>query len=289
MFAGSMVALVTPFCNNLIDRVALGNLIEKQISSGINSILVCGTTGEGTLLSAEERKEVILRAIEVSNGRAPVVVGCSAHRTSDAINLIKQAEELEADGVLVSTPYYVIPTQEGIFNHFAKIHENTDIPIIMYNNPTRCSVNMSVEIILRLAKLERIVGLKDSNTDLSRVSLIREKNRELVLLSGDDASIVGYLANGGDGAVSVVANVAPTFVKVLVSAWRVENVKMMQKVSFRLAPFNEVLFLEPNPILVKYILSKIGGIQNELRPPLTEASKAMMDLLDKELPVKDFY
>jgi 4-hydroxy-tetrahydrodipicolinate synthase len=193
MFSGSMVALVTPFSNNLVDFDSLEKLIEWQINSGTDAILVCGSTGEGLLLSSEEKEQIISTSIEISKKRVPIIVGCSSCWTNESISLIKQAEKLSADGVLVIAPYYVKPMQLGIIKHFEEVHNNTNIPIIMYNNPGRCSVNMAIDTIVELSKLKRIVALKDSDTNLSRVIFIKSKAPELKLLSGDDATFAGYL------------------------------------------------------------------------------------------------
>ena len=283
MFSGSMVALVTPFRNNIVDYEALEKFIEWQIQSGTDAILVCGSTGEGLLLSDDEREKIIRCSIEVSKKRVPIIVGCSSCWTDDAIKLTKQAERLKADGVLLIAPYYVKPTQNGIIQHFTTVHENTNIPIIMYNNPGRCAVDMTIDTIATIAKLPRVVALKDSNTNLSRVNFLKEKSPNLKLLSGDDPSLAGYLAHGGDGCISVTANVEAALVKKLVSSWQTGDIKTMQEVANKLAPLSEALFIESNPIPVKYALYKKGFMANELRSPLVPASQKTMDRLDELL------
>ena len=278
-----MVALVTPFRKNLVDYDALEKIIDWQINSGTDAVLVCGSTGEGLLLSDEEREKIIACSIKVANKRVPIIVGCSSCWTEDAIKLTKQAERLGADGVLLIAPYYVKPTQNGIIQHFKTVHENTNIPIIMYNNPGRCAVDMAVDTIVEIAKLPRVVALKDSNTNLSRVNFLKKKAPELKLLSGDDPSLPGYLAHGGDGCISVTANVEPALVKKLVSSWQNGDIKAMQETANKLAPLSEALFIEANPIPVKYALYKKGFMENELRSPLTPASKKITDRLDELL------
>lgn len=280
MFSGSIVALVTPFRKNLVDYDSLEKLIEWHIESKTDAVLVCGSTGEGLLLSDEERKNIIARSIEIAKKRIPIIVGCSSCWTSEAIKLTKQAEELRADGVLLIAPYYVKPTQTGIIKHFSTVHENTNIPIIMYNNPGRCAVDMSIETIVQIAGLSRVVALKDSNTNLSRVNFLKTKVPNLKLLSGDDPTLSGFLAHGGDGCISVTANIFPHLVKKLVSAWSNRDIETMQKIANDLAPISESLFVEPNPIPVKYALSKKGFLENELRSPLTQANPKTMDLID---------
>lgn len=283
MFSNSIVALVTPFRNSLVDYDALEKIINWQISEGTDAILICGSTGEGLLLSMKEREEIIKKSIEISNKRVPIIVGCSSCWTQDAINLTKQAENLGADGVLLIAPYYVKPTQLGIIEHFAKVHDVTNIPIIAYNNPGRCAVDMSCDTVIELAKMKRIVALKDSNIDLSRVFFIKAKVPNFVMLSGDDPSFPGYLAHGGDGCISVTTNVAPKLVKNLINAWKVRDLNKVKEIGMKLAPLSSALFKEPNPIPVKYALSKMGFMNNELRSPLTSASVNTIKTLDNVL------
>ncbi|MBQ2174744.1 MAG: 4-hydroxy-tetrahydrodipicolinate synthase [Alphaproteobacteria bacterium] len=282
MFAGSIVALVTPFCAGKIDYVALKKLVEFHISSGTDAILVCGSTGEGLLLSDAEREHVIAKTIEISNKRMPIIVGCSSCWTDDAIKLTSQAEKLGADGVLLIAPYYVKPTQNGIIEHFKTVHNSTNIPIIAYNNPGRCAVGMTIDTVAEIAKLPRVVGLKDSNTNLARVNFLKYQAPKLKLFSGDDPTLPGYLAHGGDGCISVTANIVPRLVKQLLTSWQNRDIDNMQKTANMLAPVSEAMFVEPNPIPVKYALSRMKLIDNELRLPLTMASdktKRSLDLL----------
>ena len=282
MFAGSIVALVTPFCAGKIDYVALKKLVEFHISSGTDAILVCGSTGEGLLLSDAERDQVIAKTIEIANKRIPIIVGCSSCWTDDAIKLTSQAEKLGADGVLLIAPYYVKPTQNGIIEHFKTVHNSTNIPIIAYNNPGRCAVDMTIDTVAEIAKLPRVVGLKDSNTNLARVNFLKYQAPKLKLFSGDDPTLPGYLAHGGDGCISVTANIVPRLVKQLLTSWQNRDIDNMQKTANMLAPVSEAMFVEPNPIPVKYALSRMKLIDNELRLPLTMASdktKRSLDLL----------
>lgn len=279
MFSGSIVALVTPFRDGKIDYEALERLIEFQIDAGTDAILVCGSTGEGLLLSDTERKQIITRTIEISRKRVPIIVGCSSCWTDDAIELVKQAEKLNADGVLLIAPYYVKPTQNGIMEHFKIVHNSTNIAIIAYNNPGRCAVDMAVDTIAKMAKLPRIVALKDSNTNFARVNFLKEKAPKLKLFSGDDPSLPGYLAHGGDGCVSVTANIEPALVKKLILSWTNRDIAQMQEIANKLAPISEAMFVEPNPIPVKYVLARRGFISNELRLPLCPATKT--SLLDQ--------
>jgi 4-hydroxy-tetrahydrodipicolinate synthase len=283
MFSGSMVALVTPFSNNLVDFGAMKKLIERQIDAETDGVLVCGSTGEGLLLSNSEREQIIATALEIAKKRIKIIVGCSACGTDHAIDLVKQSETLHADGVLVVAPYYVKPTQQGIIEHFSRIHDGSNIPIIMYNNPGRCAINMSIDTVVALSKFARIVALKDSDTNLSRVQLIKMQAPALTLLSGDDSSLLGYLIHGGDGCISVTANIEPSLIKRLTSFVVAGDIKSAQEINTKLTQLNEALFVESNPISVKYALYKMGFIKNELRSPLTPATPSTTSKIDQIL------
>jgi 4-hydroxy-tetrahydrodipicolinate synthase len=286
LFSGSIVALVTPFRSGTVDLEAIKNLIEWHVESGTDGIVVCGSTGEGMLLSDDEREVIISTAVETANKRIPIIVGCSACWTAEAVRLVTQAERLLADGALVVAPYYVKPTQSGIIEHFKAVLESCSIPVIVYNNPGRCSVNIAVDTIVEIAKFGRIV-LKDSDTNLTRVTELKSLAPQVTLLSGDDATLVGYLAHGGDGCISVAANVEPTLVKQMITAWGDGDVGTVQQANAKLANLNKVLFIEANPIPVKYILSQRHLIQNELRLPLLPASVAAAKKIDRaRLPLK---
>ncbi|MDR1289271.1 MAG: 4-hydroxy-tetrahydrodipicolinate synthase [Holosporales bacterium] len=282
MFDGSIVALVTPFKNGEIDFMALEVLIEMHIDAGTNAILVCGSTGEGLLLTEKERRDIISHTIKLSASRIPVLVGCSTCSTAEAIGCVRTAQDLGANGSLVCAPFYIKPSQMGILEHFKSIHDSTDLPIIVYNNPGRCAVNISVDTILELSQFERIVALKESDTNLARVTILKSKiHGDFKLLSGDDLSLAGFLAHGGDGAISVTANVEPTLVKTLIESWKVGDIKKMQECDRILSPLSEALFLEPNPVPVKYALSLKKLTQNELRLPLLPATPATEEILTR--------
>ncbi|MDR1475819.1 MAG: 4-hydroxy-tetrahydrodipicolinate synthase [Holosporales bacterium] len=286
MFEGSIVALVTPIRNNAIDFCALEKLVEFHLNSGTDGILVCGSTGEGLLLIDEERENIISFVIKMAASRIKILVGCSSCSTSESIRLVLMAQELGADGVLVIAPYYIKPTQLGIIEHFKQIHTNSNIPIIVYNNPGRCSIGISLDTVFELSKLDRIVALKDSDTNLSRVTVMRSMvSEDFKLLSGDDLTLPGFLAHGGDGTISVVANLEPLVVKKLVESWKMGDIKTMVECDQKLAPLNRALSSESNPIPVKYALFRRGLIQNELRLPLLPASKATEMAMDKVLEI----
>lgn len=280
MFTGSIVALVTPFHNGAIDFMALEKLIKWHLEKGTDGILVVGSTGEGMLLSDKERESVINASNEILQKRIPLIVGASFASTKEAVDAAKMAEKNSADAVLSIVPFYVKPTQKGIIQHFSQIHEETQIPIILYNNPGRCSVNASVETIIELAKKTRIIGLKDSNADLSRVVQIKSQIKNFKLLSGDDASLIGYLAAGGDGAISVTANVAPELISELIKNVKAGDLKRAGELNEPLVQLSEVLFLESNPIPVKYALYIKGFLDNELRSPLTPAADTTKNVIE---------
>lgn len=280
MFSGSIVALVTPFHNDSIDLMSLEKLIKWHLESGTNGLVVVGSTGEGILLSDKERSEVVNAAFEILQGRIPLIVGCSAASTQDAIKQAKQAEECKADGILSLVPYYVKPTQAGIIQHFTDIHNETKTPIILYNNPGRCSVDLSIDAIVSLSSQTRVVALKDSNTDLSRVIKIKSQIRDFQLFSGDDLSLVGFLANGGDGAISVTANIAPSQVAELIRCFKSGDMKRVNALNVQLTHLSEALFVESNPIPIKYALYVKGMIGNELRKPLTRASDSTKNMIE---------
>ncbi len=289
MFSGSIVALVTPFHNNVIDFMALEKLIRWQLESGTNGILVMGSTGEGLLLNDEERSEIIRTANEILEKRIPLIVGCSTPSTSEAIRLAKQAEECGADAILSIVPYYIKPTQAGIIQHFTDIHNNSQLPIILYNNPGRCAVNMSIDTIVNLASQTRIVALKDSDTNLARVPKIKSQMPYFKLLSGDDTSLVGYLASGGDGTISVTANIAPAQVTELIRTCQSGDYKKVRTLNAQLTSLSEALLLESNPIPIKYALYVKGMIDNELRKPLTKASDSTKNAIELVTGRWNFY
>ncbi|MDR1365275.1 MAG: 4-hydroxy-tetrahydrodipicolinate synthase [Holosporales bacterium] len=271
MFKGSIVALVTPFRSGKLDLDSLEKLVNWHIESGTDGIVVCGSTGEGMLLSDDERISVISTAVDVAAKKIPVIAGCSTCCTAEAVRQVTQSERLMADGALVVAPYYVKPTQSGIIEHFKVVMESCSLPIIVYNNPGRCSVGIEVDTIVEIAKFGQI-ALKDSDTDLARITRLKSIIPHVSMLSGDDATLIGYLAHGGDGCISVTANVKPTRVKQLVTAWKMMDISAAHKINSELSHMNEALFIESNPIPVKYILSQMGMIQNELRSPLLPAS-----------------
>ncbi len=280
MFTGSFVALVTPYIGNKVDLDCIAKLIDWHVNSGTSGVVVCGSTGEGLLLSEQERKDIITTSIEAAKHRIQVIVGCSYASTNEAIYAAKQAESLQADGVLVITPFYVKPQQSGIIQHFAAVHDNTNIPIVLYNNPSRCVVDISLDTVAYLANTySRIVALKDSNTDLSRAVLLKKMCNNLNLLSGDDGTLLGYLMYGGDGAISVMANLAPNNVSQMIDSAKKDNLQKSIELNNQLMILNKALCLETNPVTIKYAMYKRGLLQSpDPRLPLARATTSTKEI-----------
>ncbi|MEI6557413.1 MAG: 4-hydroxy-tetrahydrodipicolinate synthase [Rhodospirillaceae bacterium] len=269
MFTGSLVALVTPFTNDRVDEAAFQALVDWQIGQGTHGLVPCGTTGESPTLSHTEHKRVVELAIEAAAGRVPVIAGTGSNATAEAIELTRHAKEAGADAALVVTPYYNKPTQEGLYQHFKAIHDEAELPIIIYNIPGRSVVDMSVATMARLAKLPNIVGVKDATANLQRpLDVRREIGPEFCQLSGEDATIVAFLAQGGVGCISVTANVAPALCAQLHTAWRAGDYQTVFRIRDLLGPLHNALFLETNPAPAKYAVSLLGRCRNSVRLPL---------------------
>ncbi len=277
MFSGSIVALITPFRNGQIDLEAIKKLVNWHLKEGTSGIVACGSTGEAALLTLSERNQVIQTVIEQVQGHIPVIVGCGAPSTRETLQMVIQAKELGANGALVVTPYYVKPTEEGIYQHF-KVLNDVGLPILLYNNPGRAAATMSVEGVVRLSELSNVVGIKDSCDDLTRVIKMRAQiHKPFVYLSGDDPLSTAYLAQGGDGFVSVSANVIPGLCRQLMVSWTNRDLDIFNRLRDALLPFHEIMFVETSPSPVKYAVSSLGYCSEEVRLPmvaLSEQSKA---------------
>ncbi len=274
MFTGSLVALVTPFRNDAVDEAAFQAFVEWQISQGTHGIIPCGTTGESPTLSHAEHKRVVELAIEASGGRIPVIAGTGSNSTAEAVELTRHAKEAGADAALVVTPYYNKPTQDGLYHHFKAIHDAVELPIVIYNIPGRSVIDMTVATMARLAKLPNIVGVKDATANLQRpLDVRREIGPDFCQLSGEDATIVAFLAQGGVGCISVTANVAPGLCAQLHNAWRAGNYQEVFRIRDLLGPLHNAMFLEPNPCPAKYGVSLLGRCENSVRLPLVTVSK----------------
>lgn len=280
-FRGSITALITPFKNGKIDEKGFQRHVEWQIDQGTHGLVPVGTTGESPTLTHDEHKRVIELCIEAAGGRVPVIAGTGSNCTAEAVELSRHAKEAGADGVLVVTPYYNKPTQEGLYLHYKAINDAADIPILIYNIPGRSVVDMSVETMARLFKLANIAGVKDATANMARVSQQRAAlGTDFVQLSGEDATALGFMAHGGQGCISVTANVAPALCSEFQLACLGGNFKRALELQDRLMPLHDALFVESNPGPVKYAAEKLGLCPSETRlplAPLTQSSKAKVD------------
>src|SRR5215210_6328823 len=280
-FQGSITALITPFANGKVDVKAYQRLVEWQIDQGSHGLVPVGTTGESPTLSHEEHKLVVELCVEAAARRVPVIAGAGSNSTAEAIELTRHAKQTGADAVLVVTPYYNKPTQEGLYLHFKAINDAADLPIFIYNIPGRSVVDMSVATMARLAKLPNIAGVKDATASMARVSQQRAAlGTAFVQLSGEDATALGFMAHGGDGCISVTANVTPALCSEFQLACLGGNFKRALELHDRLVPLHDALFVESNPGPVKYAAAKLGLCSSEIRlplAPLAESSKAKVD------------
>jgi 4-hydroxy-tetrahydrodipicolinate synthase len=280
-FWGSITALITPFKQGRIDDEALQKNVDWQIDQGTHGLVPVGTTGESPTLSREEHKRVIELCIEAAARRVPVIAGTGSNCTAEAIDFTRHAKDAGADGVLVVTPYYNKPTQEGLYLHFKAMNDCADIPIVIYNIPGRSVVDMSVETMVRLFKLSNIVGVKDATANMARASQQRAAlGKDFIQLSGEDATALGFMAHGGHGCISVTANVAPALCSEFQLACLGGNFKRALELQDQLMPLHDALFVESNPGPVKYAAEKLGLCRAETRlplAPLTPASKKKVD------------
>lgn len=275
---GSMVAIVTPFKDGAVDKKALAELCEWQVAEGTDGIVPCGTTGEGVTLTAAERATVIRTVVETVRGRAAVIAGAGSNATHEAIESVKLAKELKADAALVVTPYYNKPTQEGLFRHYGAIWEATRFPVVAYNVPSRTSVDLLPETVARLAKAGAIVGIKEATANLDRqVQLVELCGKDaLAYLSGDDFTVLPYIACGGVGVISVISNIAPRAMKELVVAARAGDLAGALQKQVAMAALNRVMFVETNPGPVKAAVALLGRATGEIRLPLAPVSDASL-------------
>jgi len=280
MFKGSFTALITPFRDGEVDEESFRALVERQIVEGTHGLIPCGTTGESPTLSHEEHMRVTEICIEVAKGRAPVIAGSGSNSTREAIKLTRHARQAGAAAALVVTPYYNKPTQEGLYRHFRAIHDAADLPILIYNIPGRCVVDLSLETLRRLAELPNIVGIKDATGDLDRPLETRIGiGPEFVQLSGEDGTAIAFLAQGGHGCISVTANLAPKPCAEMHEAWQAGDSARAMAIQEHLMPLHKALFAETSPVPVKYAASLMGLCRDEVRLPLCEAAETTKQLL----------
>ncbi len=270
MFKGSMPALITPFKNGKVDEDALKSLVEWHIAEGSHGLVPVGTTGESPTLSHEEHERVVEVVVKTAAGRVPVIAGAGSNNTVESIRFVQHAEKIGADAALVVTPYYNKPTQRGLIAHFTAIHDASNLPIIIYNIPPRSVVDMSPATMGELAKLPRIVGVKDATADITRVSTQRITcGNDFIQLSGEDASALGYNAHGGHGCISVSANIAPKLCSEFQEATLAGDYAKALELQDRLMPLHTAIFVEPGLVGAKYGLSLLGKCTEEVRSPLT--------------------
>jgi 4-hydroxy-tetrahydrodipicolinate synthase len=281
MFTGSFTALITPFRNGEVDEAAFRRFVEWQISEGTHGLVPVGTTGESPTLTHDEHKRIVELTVEVANKRVPVIAGAGSNATSEAIDFTRHAAAVGADAVLVVTPYYNKPTQEGLYRHFKAINDAVDIPIVIYNIPGRSVVDMSVETMARCFDLKNVVGVKDATANLTRASQQRAAmGAAFNMLSGEDATALGFMAHGGQGCISVTSNVAPRLCADFQNACLKGDFKTALALQDRLMPLHDALFCEANPGPVKYAASRLGLCEPETRLPLApiaESSKKVVD------------
>ncbi|ACF01469.1 4-hydroxy-tetrahydrodipicolinate synthase [Rhodopseudomonas palustris] len=268
-FRGSFTALVTPFKNGALDEQAFRSLVNWQIEQGTHGLVPVGTTGESPTLSHEEHHKVVEWCIAEAKGRVPVIAGAGSNSTREAVELARHAEKAGADAVLVVTPYYNKPTQEGMYQHFKAVNDAIGIPIIIYNIPPRSVVDMSVDTMSRLYELDNIVGVKDATANLGRVSQQRHAmGPDFIQLSGEDMTALAYMAAGGHGCISVVSNIAPKLCSDLMGAVFAGDYPGALKIQDRLVPLHDAVFKEPGVAGAKHGLTLLGRIQEEVRLPL---------------------
>jgi 4-hydroxy-tetrahydrodipicolinate synthase len=275
MFKGSITALLTPFKGGKVDEKAYQSFVDWQIKEGTHGLVPCGTTGESPTLTHEEHHRVVELCIEVAKGRAFVIAGAGSNSTDEAVSLTQHAKQAGADAALHVTPYYNKPTQEGLYRHFMAIADAVDLPVIIYNIPARSIVNMTTETMARLAKHPNIVGVKDATADLVRPVKTRLAiDDKFCQLSGEDATAIPFLAQGGHGCISVTSNVAPRLCADMQNAWMKGDYAAAYKINDKLMPLHDAMFVESSPGPVKYAAGLMGLCADELRLPLCEIAES---------------
>ena len=287
MFKGSNVALITPFKNNQLDVDSYIKLIHFHLKNGTNGLVPAGTTGESPTLNHKEHEQVIELCIQEAKGKIPVIAGTGSNSTEEAISLTRHAEKAGADGVLVVTPYYNKPTQEGLYQHYKAINDNTSLPIIIYNIPSRCVIDMSVDTMSKLFELKNIAGVKDATGDLNRLDqTIKKLGPEFIQLTGEDGLAFEFNKRGGVGIISVTANIAPKLCSDMqkYSKSKSDNeIKEAERIDQILQPLHKSLFIESNPAPVKYAAKLLGMCDDEIRLPLVKIKKETQEQVKNAL------
>lgn len=280
MFEGSMVALITPFKEGAVDAAGLRKLVEFHIENGTDVICPCGTTGESATLTNDEHHQVVEIVVDAVKGRVPVMAGTGSNSTDEAVDLTACAKKAGADGALLITPYYNKPSQEGLYRHFKTVAEKVDIPIVLYNVPSRTGVNMLPETVERLAEIDNIVGIKEASGSIAQGSdIVRRCGEAFDVISGDDPNALPLMAVGGKGVISVTANIAPKAVSSMIHAFMDGNLAEAKKLHHHLFVLHESMFLQTNPVPVKTAAAMMGLVSGEIRQPLCE----MPDDLNEKL------
>ncbi len=286
MFKGSIVALITPFKNNVLDQDKYASLIQHHIKNGTKGVVPAGTTGESPTLDHDEHKKVIEIAVRECKGKIPVIAGTGSNSTAEAIELSKFAEKSGADALLIVTPYYNKPTQEGLYQHYKLINDNVGIPIIIYNIPPRSVIDMSVDTMARLFELKNIIGVKDATADLNRVDQqLKKMGPKFIQLSGEDGTALEFNMRGGVGCISVTANVAPKLCSEFQEACLKKNNNKAKEINDKLMPLHKSLFIESNPSPVKYAASLLNLSSEEVRLPLIKVTEKTKKEVQKALKI----
>jgi 4-hydroxy-tetrahydrodipicolinate synthase len=279
-FRGVFTALVTPFRDGALDEPAFAALVERQIAGGVHGLVPVGTTGETSTLSHTEHRRVVELCVKTAAGRVPVIAGAGSNATAEAIELSQHAKDVGADAVLAVTPYYNRPSQQGLYQHYAAIVEAVDIPLVVYNVPSRTSVDIANETLQRLAKLPNIVGIKDATGDLGRASLQRLMcGPDWIMLSGDDPSALGYIGHGGHGCISVTSNVAPEACSAFYNAVLGGDWQAALAAQDRLIHLHKALFLDASPAPTKFALAHLGLCRDEVRLPIAPCADAVKPVI----------
>ena len=280
MFSGALSALITPFRDGAVDEKAFRDLIEWQIAAGVDGIVPCGSTGESATLSHDEHERVIEIAVNQARRRVPVVAGTGSNATAEAIRLTAHAREVGADGVLMISPYYNKPTQDGIYQHYKAVASAVDIPIVVYNIPGRTGSNIAPETMARLAEIKRIVAIKEASGLMDQTSdILRLCGDRIAILSGDDSLALPIMALGGKGVIATISNVMPREIHELAAAALTGDFAHAREIHYRMLPLMRALFLETNPIPVKQACAFMGRCQNEIRLPLVQMTSAPAERL----------
>jgi 4-hydroxy-tetrahydrodipicolinate synthase len=280
LFKGAIPALVTPFLDGAVDEKAFVALIERQIAAGVHGLVPVGTTGETSTLSHDEHRRVVELCVRTAAGRVPVIAGAGSNSTAEAIELVHYAKAIGADGALVISPYYNRPSQEGIYQHFRAINDAVQLPVIVYNVPSRTASDVSNETMARLAKLPNIVGVKDATGDMSRAAFMRlECPDDFVLLSGDDPTALGYMAHGGHGCISVTCNVVPEAFAAFINACLAGDWSGALHRNDRMSRLHKALFLDASPAPTKFALAHLGLCGEEARLPVLLCAEAVRPIV----------